>query len=202
MFIFAVSNLRGVLGPLMQGLPKCATAFTDVDHLLSELEGELLALSKEYAQTTGWMEPGWKKNNAIRTGNRPPIENKRKTLVQLLSSSDDEPESEALTVPERKMPGQELFDSTKEVLKVHVRAFVAERNTPVKVKDTLEWWSQNAGRWPMIAAVARHSLCVPASSATSERSFSKTGHIVRARRARLGDERIRQLTFLSWNPDL
>ena len=104
--------------------------------------------------------------------------------------------------PQKKRKGEELFPSTKEVLKNHVDGFVAEHNKPVTVKDPLDWWLRNAARWPIVAAVARHSLCVPASSATSESSFSKTGHIVRARRARLGGERIWQLSFLSWNPDL
>ena len=184
-------------------LDNCKRAFTSVEKLLAELEGELLALCEQYAKDTAWMEPDWKKNNVLRTRtSRPPIQKKRKAILLLLSSSDDEPEPGAVVEPQKKRKGEELFPSTKEVLRNHVDGFVAERNNPVHVKDPLDWWSRNAARWPIVAAVARHSLCVPASSATSERSFSKTGHIVRARRASLGDERIRQLSFLSWNPDL
>ena len=83
--------------------------------------------------------------------------------------------------------------------------FDAERLSPAQERNrvtSLEYWARASVRWPLLAEVARRTLCVPASSATSERSFSKDGHIVRARRARLSDEHIEQLSFLSWNADL
>ena len=93
-------------------------------------------------------------------------------------------------------------EATERVIAEHVREYMAERLQPGRrrIKDPLEWWSTNHVRWPMVAAVARHSLCVPASSGCSEKGFSSTGHIVRARRARLGDEKIEELSHLSNNP--
>ena len=49
-YVFVVSNLRKVLGSLM--LPNCARAFTSVEKLMKELEGELLALCEQYAKET------------------------------------------------------------------------------------------------------------------------------------------------------
>ena len=69
-------------------------------------------------------------------------------------------------------------------------------------QNSLEYWFDSRYKYPMLSAVARFYLCVPASSATSERSFSKTGHIMRIRRRRLTEEHVKELTFLGWNPDL
>ena len=51
--------------------------------------------------------------------------------------------------------------------------------------------------WPLLTIIAKHTLCVPASSATSERSSSKTGHIMRSRRRRLSDAHVQELSFIS-----
>ena len=69
-------------------------------------------------------------------------------------------------------------------------------------ESTLEWWAAHADEYPLVGAIARHTLCIPASSATSERSFSKTGHIHRQRRRKLSDDHIASLSFLTWNQDL
>ena len=89
-----------------------------------------------------------------------------------------------------------------EMIERQVSDFHSERmNSPPKT-SSLKYWAQASLRFPLVAEVARKYLCVPASSATSERSFSKAGHIVRARRAKLSDEHVKELTFLSWNQDL
>ena len=47
----------------------------------------------------------------------------------------------------------------------------------MQLDSTLIWWNERQSLWPLLTIIAKHTLCVPASSATSERSFSKTGHI-------------------------
>ena len=80
--------------------------------------------------------------------------------------------------------------------------FHSERmNSPPKT-CSLQYWAQASLRYPIVAQAARKYLCIPASSATSERSFSKSGHTFRARRARLSDEHVKELSFWSWNQDL
>ena len=66
-----------------------------------------------------------------------------------------------------------------------------------QMKSSLQYWAQASLRYPIVTQATRKYLCIPASSATSERSFSKLGHIVRARRARLSDKHVKELSFLS-----
>ena len=83
-----------------------------------------------------------------------------------------------------------------------VNDFHSERmNSPPKT-CSLQYWAQTSLRYPIVVQAAKKYICIPASSATSERSFSKSGHIVRARRARLSDEHVKELSFVSWNQDL
>ncbi|GMH37552.1 hypothetical protein BSKO_05425 [Bryopsis sp. KO-2023] len=62
-----------------------------------------------------------------------------------------------------------------------------------------KFWATEGTAFPVLKLLAADFLCVPASSSSSERSFSKTGAIVRARRAKLSTKNIRYLSFLSWN---
>ena len=98
--------------------------------------------------------------------------------------------------------GHPLDAATSRLVTQHVQEFVRERLSPTsQIKDALAWWAAKEATWPMVAAVARHSLCVPAAAACSERGFSATGHIVRARRSRLSDEKIEELSHLCNNLD-
>lgn len=65
--------------------------------------------------------------------------------------------------------------------------------------DPLQWWRENESRFPVLAFLAKRYLCIPASSAPSERLFSKLNIVVSKRRARLSAERSEQLTFLETN---
>ena len=198
--------------------------------LLDNLTEELKHLTEAFAQRVGWQNvsgqvpkyPGTKKT---RDGRR-----RAKTALEQLSStddSDDEEESPGATVeaqPQTEgtsegggdiefeavmksigmMGGnpEALNPMTERTIGEHVREFVRERLNPTsKIKDALAWWAAKEASWPMVAAVARHSLCVPAAAACSERGFSATGHIVRARRSRLTDEKVAELSHLSNNLD-
>ena len=83
-----------------------------------------------------------------------------------------------------------------------VNDFHSERMNPHPQTFSLQYWAQASLRHPIVAQSTRKYLCIPASSATSECSFFKLGHIVRARRARLSDEHMKELSILSWNQDL
>ena len=189
--------------------------------MLEGLIDELQTLSLRYASDIGYKvyteykpRPATKRTQG--GGTRP------KTALEGLSSTDDSAsEGEAVPEPEScdAQPGSRaamyeelvgprfkqhpLDGPTQRFLKQHVQEFIRDRLNPTrKVKDALAWWAANEQRWPMVAAVARHSLCVPAAAACSERAFSRSGHLVRARRSCLGDEKIEQLSHLSNNLDI
>lgn len=65
--------------------------------------------------------------------------------------------------------------------------------------DPLEWWKLNESGYPGLAKVAKKYLVVPATSAPSERLFSKSGKIVNELRASLKPDKVEMLTFLARN---
>ena len=67
---------------------------------------------------------------------------------------------------------------------------------PGVVGDPLEWWRGAAASLPHLARLARKLLCIPATSASSERIFSSAGLTITARRARLTQENASALLFL------
>ena len=103
---------------------------------------------------------------------------------------------------DEQMQDAALPADTKAAIEKQVNEFHLERMNASGKVNSLVYWGEASRRYPIVAQVARQCLCVPASSASSERRFSKTGHIVRARRARLSDEHVKELSFLSWNQDL
>ena len=60
-------------------------------------------------------------------------------------------------------------------------------------------WAEAFRHYPVVVEVARKCLCMAGSWASSERSFSKTGPIVKVIRAGLPDEQLKELPLLSWN---
>ena len=63
----------------------------------------------------------------------------------------------------------------------------------------LQWWHQNKQRYPSLCKLALQYLTIPATSVPSERAFSISGHIVRAKRACLLPENVQMLVFLAEN---
>jgi hypothetical protein len=51
----------------------------------------------------------------------------------------------------------------------------------------------------MLSSMARHYLAIPASSASSERTFSQTGQIVNCHRTNLAPEQVDKLVFIREN---
>lgn len=62
--------------------------------------------------------------------------------------------------------------------------------------DPLLWWRQNAVRYPNLARLARRFLCIPATSAPSERVFSQAGLTIANDRARMLPQLANDLVFL------
>ena len=63
----------------------------------------------------------------------------------------------------------------------------------------LDWWKSNAKHFPRLGMVAKKYLCIPATSAPSERVFSTAGNIVTPKRSRLNPSKVDKLVFLAHN---
>ncbi|CAM9536298.1 unnamed protein product, partial [Hapterophycus canaliculatus] len=62
--------------------------------------------------------------------------------------------------------------------------------------NPLAWWAQHSVTLPLLQELASRVLCVPASSASSERLFSKAGLTLTAKRIRLKPARVAQLVTM------
>lgn len=65
--------------------------------------------------------------------------------------------------------------------------------------DPLAWWRRKEPLFPRLARLARKYLALPASSAPSERIFSKMNAVVDKRRASLDPDRVERLVFIKDN---
>ena len=63
----------------------------------------------------------------------------------------------------------------------------------------LQWWGRYHVRYPEIANLARRRLCAQASSATSERAFSKAGLVLSNKRQRLTADYVDGISLLGWH---
>jgi len=62
--------------------------------------------------------------------------------------------------------------------------------------DPLVWWKRNEPTFSLLAAVAKRVLCIPATSAPSERVFSVAGQVISQKRTRLDPHYVKYTVFL------
>ena len=199
--------------------------------IIEECKRELCSLCIQIAEDAGWRpgRPYWRQHSDDPGVTRRVAMRAGRGGKHLFSSSDEDSEDDDDDDPPRKkrlvdvwlppapsnfrdyvwgghldeeMRSAALPANAKAAIEKQVNEFHLERMSASGKVNSLVYWAEASRRYPIVAQVARQCLCVPASSASSERSFSKTGHIVRARRARLSDEHVKELSFLSWNQDL
>ncbi|CAN0442995.1 unnamed protein product, partial [Ascophyllum nodosum] len=72
----------------------------------------------------------------------------------------------------------------------------AQESGNILYPDPLDWWRINAVKFPLLAALTRRLLTIPASQAQSERVFSSAGQIVTQTRNRLSSENVELLVAL------
>ena len=67
--------------------------------------------------------------------------------------------------------------------------------------NPLTWWKRNEEDFPHLSALAKRYLCIPATSAPSERVFSAAGLTIAKTRASLHPDNAADLIFLhnSWD---
>ena len=109
---------------------------------------------------------------------------------------------------EEQLPGAEgaeqehnafLYDVERE-MQEYAAAPKIPRATQVNGKhvlnNPLEWWKVRCHKLPILSLLARRSLCVPATSAPSERLFSTAGLTIANARAGLLPDNAADLSFL------
>uniref|UniRef100_A0A3P9DLA7 HAT C-terminal dimerisation domain-containing protein n=1 Tax=Maylandia zebra TaxID=106582 RepID=A0A3P9DLA7_9CICH len=66
-------------------------------------------------------------------------------------------------------------------------------------QNILQWWNSNSSQFPALSNLARFVLCIPATSAPSERAFSLCGRILEERRSVLKPSSVSDILFLHGN---
>ena len=92
-------------------------------------------------------------------------------------------------------------DPLEERVQAEAILFRQEAHLPLKDQtgrwnNPLEWWKMKQNQFPLLAALAKKYLAVPATSAPSERVFSTAGLTIANARARLLPETAAELVFL------
>ncbi|XP_048560142.1 zinc finger BED domain-containing protein RICESLEEPER 1-like [Triticum urartu] len=105
-----------------------------------------------------------------------------KCVAQDKRAGNGESSSSSTNIP--SIPVQAGYESflssrstriSKSELRNYLEDEVAPRN---KALDLLGWWKDNAPRYPIMAKIARRFLTIPATSVSSESTFSTTGRIL------------------------
>ena len=65
--------------------------------------------------------------------------------------------------------------------------------------DPLQYWQENAEKYPTLATLAKYYLAVPATSAAVERLFSVAGKLFRPDRCRRSDSTFQMLMMIKCN---
>lgn len=76
-------------------------------------------------------------------------------------------------------PGTGTYDDLVEpAIKTEIRVYLKmdKPGSRIPAKDVLTWWKLQKDKLPILAALARAYLCIPATSAPSERLFSTAGN--------------------------
>ena len=99
---------------------------------------------------------------------------------------------------------EDAEDDAVDVVEEAVKTWSQYKWNPRKTErkmTCLQWWKAHEHLHPIVAGVARRCLALQASSAASERSFSKSGLIVSKKRQCLKAQRVDGLTLVGWHYD-
>ena len=79
---------------------------------------------------------------------------------------------------------------------------LVDPNDKKKYSDCLKWWENNEHRYPAIAPLAKIFLAIPASSAPSERVWSRGSRVLTMKRSNMTQELSSGIMFVKENMDL
>ena len=69
-------------------------------------------------------------------------------------------------------------------------------NQDSMLSNPLEWWAQHEGKYPILSSLARNVLCIPATSAPTERLFSYAGLTIADNRTNLLPDNAAEIIYL------
>jgi hypothetical protein len=88
-------------------------------------------------------------------------------------------------------------------IKSELTFFKKEAKMPLTTADGYsnppDWWQKNAYKFPVLARLARKLLAIPASSAPSERVWSRVSTVLTAKRARMKSEVAADIMYIREN---
>ncbi|XP_069821004.1 E3 SUMO-protein ligase ZBED1-like [Dendropsophus ebraccatus] len=94
-------------------------------------------------------------------------------------------------------PGPAAF-TEREAIEIELKSYLQALDVEGEA-DPLMWWRLHQANFPRVANLAKKYLCIPATSAPSERAFSTSGNIVTCHRSALKPETVDKLVFLAKN---
>ena len=80
------------------------------------------------------------------------------------------------TQEENKAEQQSARETPRQKIAKEIKQYVKIAQVDAK-EDPLKWWADQATNFPFLSQVARRILAVPASSAPTERVFSKLARV-------------------------
>ena len=98
--------------------------------------------------------------------------------------------------------GQVQSDDHLQHLQDELDLYLKEAEINFRKDYPLLWWRNHETYFPTIAKLARKYLCIPASTAPSERVFSTAKSILQKKRWRILPERLGKCIFLRQNAKL
>ena len=130
----------------------------------------------------------------------PPKKKPKVTTAKSVKSEDDAVFQTLLEMG-RVASDRDSNDEEEDPVASEVDKFISGKELDFS-DDTLSWWNRHGEDYPRLAILAKEVVCVPATSAPSERVFSTSGLIVDKRRSSLHPAMVNILVFLHRNAQI
>ncbi|XP_050420274.1 E3 SUMO-protein ligase ZBED1-like [Adelges cooleyi] len=163
-----------------------------------------LTLLQSSRQIASFLDPRYKDLEYEALECRETIRSKVKELVEAeIVSTKDNAEQEKENVQKTNALAF-IYQKDNRSIKDAPTQFAGYLSEPQLQFDLnpFEWWKAREEKYPVVAAIAKKYLSIPATSASSERCFSTAGNIVTSKRNCLNPENVNMLAFLYQNKGL
>jgi hypothetical protein len=170
------------------------------------LSGEV----REIVLMAAFLNPSMDLNTVMTTEERSDlnicVEEKIKKLKRAESGGSQDPEprkDRSIRSPERGMTPDDIRPQREAQYNELAGYISARRNAVIDSGDQLlDWWHVNRPLFPTLFKLAMEILSIPASSAASERQFSRAKRISSDRRKSLKPNKLQALVFLGENIEI